>query len=306
MIHDTRDFLASFSLKIPILVKPLSQSSISSTDIWTSRWNPPKNIYTEHSKDSPTCMFHSYLVQLLPGLARCLFGLRWCSSALIESYQHTFTDHPSSRSINASPSKPDWRWRWSENPKAKWCCWLHWRLHHLKTNAANCSDSRGTNSLIKWMNWLSQVASKNSHTVYGIPHRLMIAFVCLCELLAIDPLKPTRNSVMSKLCLSASLAWATSRNSNQNGFRRLWRTFAHLWRNLVNCWIYPNIQLSQSNATNSGEKLAAPIPCPNSNTASQLRTPNIQKTIEQLRTLLGAKGIATRSKDATRGSWPYY
>ena len=24
------------------------------------------------------------------------------------------------------------------------------------------------------------------------------------------------------------------------------------------------------------------------------------------RTLLGAKGIATRSKDATRGSWPYY
>ena len=25
-----------------------------------------------------------------------------------------------------------------------------------------------------------------------------------------------------------------------------------------------------------------------------------------LRTLLGAKGIATRSKDATRGSWPYY
>ena len=29
---------------------------------------------------------------------------------------------------------------------------------------------------------------------------------------------------------------------------------------------------------------------------------------EQLvtRTLLGAKGIATRNKDATRGSWPYY
>ena len=24
------------------------------------------------------------------------------------------------------------------------------------------------------------------------------------------------------------------------------------------------------------------------------------------RTLLGAKGIATRSKNATRGSWPYY
>ena len=24
------------------------------------------------------------------------------------------------------------------------------------------------------------------------------------------------------------------------------------------------------------------------------------------RTLLGAPGIATRSKDATRGSWPYY
>ena len=24
------------------------------------------------------------------------------------------------------------------------------------------------------------------------------------------------------------------------------------------------------------------------------------------RTLLGAKGIATRNKDATRGSWPYY
>ena len=24
------------------------------------------------------------------------------------------------------------------------------------------------------------------------------------------------------------------------------------------------------------------------------------------RTLLGTKGIATRSKDATRGSWPYY
>ena len=44
---------------------------------------------------------------------------------------------------------------------------------------------------------------------------------------------------------------------------------------------------------------------------SVLNCPNVPsyifvRAIYSERSVLGAKGIATRSKDATRGSWPYY
>ena len=43
-------------------------------------------------------------------------------------------------------------------------------------------------------------------------------------------------------------------------------------------------------------------PCMNNRTDSQY----IRSRVPRNKKLLGAKGITTRSKDATRGSWPYY